>query len=126
MQIVITATDKITHLEGVPVRVWEGVTEGGVPLIFGEISRVDAEAIVGEITGTGTGKPVWQERIAKSGTIHARILQIMLDGGGPMGYKQIASAARTGGNTSARLGELIAKNWVHKIGHGQYALKETC
>ena len=29
MKMEITSTDKITHLEGVPARVWEGVTENG-------------------------------------------------------------------------------------------------
>jgi hypothetical protein len=67
---------------------------------------------------------LWQERIAKSSTIHARLIQLLLDGGGEMSYSQIKSAARTGGNTSARLSELIAKNWLQKSGHGKYALKE--
>lgn len=30
MKITIESTDKLTHIEGVPVRVWEGVTEKGV------------------------------------------------------------------------------------------------
>lgn len=30
MQIQIEATDKITDFEGVPVRLWKGVTAGGV------------------------------------------------------------------------------------------------
>jgi hypothetical protein len=30
MKIIITATDQITQLDGVPVRVWDGVTEDGV------------------------------------------------------------------------------------------------
>ena len=31
MEINITATEKLTELDGVPVRLWEGVTAGGVP-----------------------------------------------------------------------------------------------
>jgi len=31
MEIQITATDKITHMHGVPVRLWEGVTAAGIP-----------------------------------------------------------------------------------------------
>ena len=31
MKIVIEATDKLTELDGVPVRLWEGVTDRGVP-----------------------------------------------------------------------------------------------
>lgn len=30
MKITMTATDKLTHIGGVPVRLWEGVTERGV------------------------------------------------------------------------------------------------
>lgn len=33
MKLTITATEKITDFEGVPVRVWEGVSETGVPCI---------------------------------------------------------------------------------------------
>jgi hypothetical protein len=29
MEINITSTDQLTHLDGVPVRVWEGVTADG-------------------------------------------------------------------------------------------------
>lgn len=31
MKLTITATDQITHIEGVPCRLWEGVSEDGVP-----------------------------------------------------------------------------------------------
>jgi hypothetical protein len=31
MKITITSTDKLTTMEGVSVRVWEGVTEAGIP-----------------------------------------------------------------------------------------------
>lgn len=31
MQIMMTATEQITHLDRVQCRVWEGVTAGGVP-----------------------------------------------------------------------------------------------
>lgn len=31
MRITIEATDKLTEIDGVPVRLWEGVTDGGVP-----------------------------------------------------------------------------------------------
>lgn len=30
MKIEIKATDKITHIDGVPVRLWEGKTEAGI------------------------------------------------------------------------------------------------
>jgi hypothetical protein len=30
MTIVITPTEKLTYLDGVPVRLWEGVTEDGI------------------------------------------------------------------------------------------------
>ena len=33
MKITMTATEKITQLDGVPVRVWEGVTEAGTKCI---------------------------------------------------------------------------------------------
>lgn len=31
MKVTITATKEISHLDGVTCRVWDGVTEGGVP-----------------------------------------------------------------------------------------------
>ena len=31
MKLTITATNQITHVNGAPCRVWEGVTERGVP-----------------------------------------------------------------------------------------------
>lgn len=31
MKITITATEKITTIDGVPVRLWQGVTERGTP-----------------------------------------------------------------------------------------------
>lgn len=31
MKILIESTDKLTTMDGVPVRVWRGVTEGGAP-----------------------------------------------------------------------------------------------
>lgn len=35
MKMTITSTDKCTEIDGVPVRLWEGVTEAGVPcLVF--------------------------------------------------------------------------------------------
>jgi len=35
MRMQIEATDQITHLDGVPCRVWKGTTEGGVEcLVF--------------------------------------------------------------------------------------------
>ena len=35
MKIAIESTDQITQLDGVPVRVWRGTTEGDVPcLVF--------------------------------------------------------------------------------------------
>jgi len=33
MKVTIMATEKLTNLDGVPVRVWEGVTEGGTACI---------------------------------------------------------------------------------------------
>ena len=33
MQLMIEATDEITSMENVPVRVWRGVTQSGVPCI---------------------------------------------------------------------------------------------
>lgn len=30
MKMTIEATDQLTHMDGVPVRVWKGKTEGGV------------------------------------------------------------------------------------------------
>lgn len=29
MEIIIEATEKLTHIDGVPVRLWEGTTEAG-------------------------------------------------------------------------------------------------
>ena len=35
MEIEITSTEKLTAIDGVPVRLWEGVTDGGQPcLVF--------------------------------------------------------------------------------------------
>jgi tRNA U38,U39,U40 pseudouridine synthase TruA len=31
VKITIESTDKLTHIDGVPVRIWEGRTEHGVP-----------------------------------------------------------------------------------------------
>ena len=31
MTITITATDRLTEMDGVPVRVWDGVTANGIP-----------------------------------------------------------------------------------------------
>lgn len=31
MKLMIESTDQLTHIDGVPVRVWEGATEDGVP-----------------------------------------------------------------------------------------------
>lgn len=33
MQLMIESTDEITSMENVPVRVWRGVTQSGVPCI---------------------------------------------------------------------------------------------
>lgn len=33
MNIMITSTEKLTHIDGVPVRIWEGVTERGTKCI---------------------------------------------------------------------------------------------
>ena len=95
-------------------------------MLHGEISRVDAEAIGESVTsapGHGSNISTWRERISKVGGASSRILQVLLDGGGPMSYSQIQRAARSGGATSSRLSELIARNWVQKSGHGYYSLK---
>lgn len=34
MKLTIESTDQITQLDGVPVRVWQGRTEAGVPCIM--------------------------------------------------------------------------------------------
>lgn len=39
MRIILESTDKLTQLNGVPARIWEGTTERGVP-IFALITRV--------------------------------------------------------------------------------------
>lgn len=31
MEIIIKSTEKLTHFDGVPVRLWEGTTADGVP-----------------------------------------------------------------------------------------------
>lgn len=42
MKLTIEATDKLTHLDGVQVRVWNGVTEQGTPcLVF--VHRIAVE-----------------------------------------------------------------------------------
>lgn len=91
-------------------------------MIFGEISRVEAEATVEQ----GTPQPnsgVWADRMAKCNGSQRRVLQSMLDGGGPMELQQIRQSAGTGGGTSGVLNQLQAKNWVQKLGGGQWALK---
>ncbi len=95
-------------------------------MIHGEISRVDAAAMGAAETsssGSAGGDALWRERIAKVTGASRRIIEVLLDGGGPMSFVQIKSAAGSGGATSARLSELIARNWVQKVGHGTYALK---
>jgi hypothetical protein len=95
-------------------------------MIFGEISRVEANLTVEATEGAAPrgNNSVWQERIAKSSPQQARVLQTLLDGGGQMSYNQIKTAARTYNSTSAVLSQLMAKNWIHKVGHGNYALKD--
>lgn len=90
-------------------------------MIFGEISRVDAESVTSSFSGNTS---VWQERMAKARSSHRRVLQVLLDGGGDMSLQQVRKAAGTSSNTSTYLNELIAKNWVQKTGHGMYSLKE--
>jgi hypothetical protein len=94
-------------------------------MLHGEISRVNAEAVVGPVAGVSSrdSTPIWQERISKVGGAAGRILQVLVDGGGPMSLSQITRAAGSGGSTSARLSELMAKNWVQKAAHGSYELK---
>lgn len=31
MKLMIESTDQLTHIDGVPVRLWEGATEDGIP-----------------------------------------------------------------------------------------------
>lgn len=31
MRLTIESTEQITHIDGIPVRVWEGITEDGIP-----------------------------------------------------------------------------------------------
>jgi hypothetical protein len=90
---------------------------------FGEIARVDADPIVEQGPMNNTMNTVWMERIAKSKDSHARVLQVMLDGGGPMSLQQIRNASGTSSNASKYLNELLAKNWVQKLGHGSWGLK---
>lgn len=33
MKITITATDKLTRIGGVPCRIWDGLTESGIPCL---------------------------------------------------------------------------------------------
>ena len=109
------------------IRALRKQTEGlfnALRMIHGEISRVDAEQLGTVEASPMPNQDLWRERIAKVSGASARILQVLLDGGGPMAYSQIKSAARSGGGTPARLAELIARNWVERIGHGSYALKK--
>lgn len=91
-------------------------------MIFGEISRVEAESTVEQGAPAGNSS-VWADRLAKSNGAQRRILQTLLDGGGAMELRQIRAAAGTGGGTSNILNQLQAKNWVQRIGGGQWALK---
>jgi Transcriptional regulator, AbiEi antitoxin len=98
-----------------------------IGMVFGELSRVDADAIVADdnspVVGASRNPSIWQDRITKS-DVSGKVLQVLLDGGGPMTLQQIRIAAKTHSNTSTYLSRLIAKNWVQKLGHGTYALKE--
>lgn len=91
-------------------------------MIFGEISRVEAESTV-EQAAVASNAGVWADRIGKSTGAQRRILQVLLDGGGAMELQQIRQAAGTGGGTSGVLNQLQAKNWVQRLGAGQWALK---
>lgn len=91
--------------------------------LFGEASRVDVSSSAdGDGAVNTADKGVWNERLSRVSGESARILQALLDGGGPMTHAQISRAARSS-HTSARLSGLMAKNWVQKVGHGSYALK---
>lgn len=90
-------------------------------MIHGEISRVDADSEYKSDPGTSVG--IWQERIAKVSGPEGRILQVLLDGRGPMSLSQVRAAAGTSSNTSSYLSRLYAKNWVQKVAHGSWALK---
>lgn len=93
-------------------------------MVFGEISRVDANSEpAGDLASSGVSQSMWENRIAKATPSQARILRVMLDGGGPMSSGQIRKAAATGSNTPTYLVQLIARNWVEKVAHGSYALK---
>lgn len=94
-------------------------------MIHGEISRIDVSALgdqTEQATVTIVSTGIWAERIAKSGA-EGKVLQALLDGGGPMSLSQLRVAAHTGSNTSTYLKRLFAKNWVQKMGHGSWALK---
>jgi hypothetical protein len=97
-----------------------------IGMIFGEISRVDAETLASRVAGSASGfnGSAWQDRIAKATPAEGRILQTLLDGGGEMSLTQIRQAARTFGNTSTYLNRLLAKNWVQKTARGSWSLKE--
>jgi hypothetical protein len=93
-------------------------------MVFGEILRVDAEAARATPAGGDNGD-VWPDRVAKLGGKAQAILQVLIDGAGPMTLSQVARAAHCDPRTgSARLSELMARNWVQKVGHGQYAIKQ--
>lgn len=94
-------------------------------MVFGEISRVKADEVDSAEPGEGsrTDRDLWAERIAKAGRAEGRVLQVLLDGGGPMSLAQVRAAAGTGSNTSTYLAKLYAKNWVQKTGHGFWSLK---
>jgi hypothetical protein len=106
-----------------------GPDYAALKMVFGEMSRVEADVLVGQTVGEekdGTVKvnsSIWQERISKLGPAQAKVLQVLLDGGGDMSLQQIRHAAKTHGNTTTYLKALIARNWVQKTGYGTYALK---
>lgn len=62
MKIELTKTSQITHLNGVPVRVWEGKTEKGVEIVA-FIARIavqkdkDCSELENELTETDCPKP---------------------------------------------------------------------
>lgn len=92
-------------------------------MIFGEISRVEAEADEPSVARGSSNGSLWAERITKATPAEGRILQVLLDGGGEMTLTQIRQAAGTYNNTSTYLNRLKAKNWVQQTGRGSYSLK---
>lgn len=92
--------------------------------MFGEFNRVPDSPAGITNDKMAANIDVWNARIAKSSKPEARILQVLLDGGGEMTLTQIRTAARTYNETSVYLSRLKSKNWVEQLGRGLYNLKK--